>query len=105
MFGFDTKERGDVLVVWKGSRESDETAFIVILLHLSDGSDDDRLEDWATVIVKQVDLVNDKESHHLVVSSFTAFSSHNVVLLRCAHDYLQEHEYLDLAFLENASPA
>jgi hypothetical protein len=77
----DTKEGGDILVVGKGSRETDDTDTVVRLIHLANGTRENRLEHGSTVVVEQVDLVNDDEADEVGVARVGGLAGDDVPLL------------------------
>jgi hypothetical protein len=78
----DTKEGGDILVVGEGSRETDDTDTVMRLVHLANGTRENRLEHGSTVVVEQVDLVNDDEADEVGVARVGGLAGDDVPLLR-----------------------
>mmetsp|Transcript_8053 Transcript_8053/g.30236 ORF Transcript_8053/g.30236 Transcript_8053/m.30236 type:complete len:1031 (+) Transcript_8053:3808-6900(+) len=84
-----TEEGGDVPVVWKRGRQPDDPHTLLGELRLPQGSRDQRFQHGATIVVQQVDLVDDDQPNELRVGAVSALSRDDVPLLRRRHDDLR----------------
>jgi hypothetical protein len=82
LFDVDLEEPGHVLVVGQGRRETDEADIVVRLLHAADRPCHDRLEDRTTLVVQQVDLVDDDQRDEVRVTRVGRFARDDVPLFR-----------------------
>mmetsp|Transcript_5726 Transcript_5726/g.16981 ORF Transcript_5726/g.16981 Transcript_5726/m.16981 type:complete len:542 (-) Transcript_5726:814-2439(-) len=77
-----------IRVVWKRGRKANKTDRFSGGLHLSDDSSDDALQHRTTVIVQQVNFVNNHELDQLGEGSAFSLSSDDVPLFWCCHQKL-----------------
>jgi hypothetical protein len=82
------KELGDVLEVGKGRRKSDKTNVVVRLFHSTNRTGDDGFEDGTTLVVEEMNLVDDDKADEVGVTRIRRLASDNVPLLRSSNDNL-----------------
>ena len=84
-----TEEGGDVLEVGQRRGKTDDSHHLLCRLHLSHGASHDRLQHRAAIIMQQVNLVDDQQSHQLGVRPVSRLASDDIPLLRGGDDHLR----------------
>lgn len=94
MLWLDSEESGDILIVGQSSGQSDQSAVVVGLFNLAESSeikniniiikiekvidkiliqpDNDCLQHWSSIVVKQMNLVQNQQPYKLVVGPFSS---------------------------------
>ncbi|KJR89206.1 uncharacterized protein SPSK_05806 [Sporothrix schenckii 1099-18] len=86
--GVDAQEAGDVAVVGQRGRQADEAHGLARLLRLAQRAADNALENRATVVVQQVNLVNDNQAHEVGIRQVGGFARDDIPLLGRRHNDL-----------------
>eukprot|EP00123_Amoebidium_parasiticum_P015485 comp22998_c0_seq1/m.36625 comp22998_c0_seq1/g.36625 ORF comp22998_c0_seq1/g.36625 comp22998_c0_seq1/m.36625 type:complete len:337 (+) comp22998_c0_seq1:3951-4961(+) len=82
------QERGHILVVGQRGTQTNKTGKLLCGLYCPDSSCHDSLQNWSSVVMQQVDLVDYDQSHKLGEALVSALARNNVPLLRGAHYHL-----------------
>lgn len=70
------------MIIGKGSGETNQTNVLVRLFHAADGPRNNALQDGTTLVVQQVDLIDDDETHKVGVTGVGLLAGNNIPLLR-----------------------
>lgn len=73
-----SKESSNIFVVRESSRETHQTNHRLSGLNLTKRARHDRLQNWPTVVVKQMDLINNDQPYELCVGSLATFACNNM---------------------------
>lgn len=84
----DSEEGGNVPEVGKRGRKTDKSNVVASLLRSADSSGNDGLKDRASLVVKEMDLVDDDEANEIGVRGLGVFAGDDIVLLGGGDDDL-----------------
>ena len=86
---FDPEKCSNVFVIRQGRTQPDQSNHFLRRLDLPDCAADDGLEDWPSLVVKKVNLINNDQLHELGVGTVAALAGHNVPFFGSGHDDLR----------------
>mmetsp|Transcript_43794 Transcript_43794/g.78592 ORF Transcript_43794/g.78592 Transcript_43794/m.78592 type:complete len:219 (-) Transcript_43794:236-892(-) len=93
-FGIDAQKGGDVGVVGQCGGEAHESDGLRGRFHLSDNACDNALQHGATIVVQQVNLVDNHQLHQLGVRPSLSLARDNVPFFGGRHDHLRFRDLL-----------
>ncbi|KAI6760260.1 hypothetical protein HG531_013461 [Fusarium graminearum] len=84
----NSQEACDIFVVGEGGRQTENSDGFASLLGLTNSSADNALQYRTTVVVQQMDFIDDDKAHKIGIGQVVGLSGNNIPLLGCSDNDL-----------------